>query len=93
MSVSTVPTDTIHLGFNLTSQCQSAQFSQIPSIWALTLAALCQSVQFPQIPSIWALTNQLMSVSTVLTETIYLGFNQQANVSQQSSHRYHLSGL
>ena len=36
MSVSTVLTDTIYLGFNPTSQCQSAQFPQISYIWALT---------------------------------------------------------
>ena len=76
MSVSTVQTDTIYLGFNPTSQCQSAQFPQIPYIWALTLpASQCQSAQLTQISSIWALTNQPMSVSTVSTDTIYVGFN------------------
>ena len=126
MSVSTVPTDIIYLGFNPTRKCQSAQFPQIPSIWALTnqpmsvsttvpthtiylyfnLTSQCQSAQFPQIPSIWSLTlpanvsqhsshrpYQPMSVSTVPTDTIYMGFNQPANVSQHSSHRYHLYGL
>ena len=132
MSVSTVPTDIINLGFNPTNQCQSAQFPQISSIWALTLPAnvsqqsshryiylgfnltsQCQSAQFPQIPSIWALSNQPMLVSTVPTDKIYLGLNLKsqcqsaqlsqvpsiwalnlpANVSQHSSHRYHLSGL
>ena len=87
MSVSTVPTDTIYLGIKITSQFQSAQFPQIPSIWALTnQPKLVSTVPTDTISLGFNPTSQCQSAQFIHIPSIW-ALTQPANVSQHSSHR------
>ena len=88
MSVSTVPTDTIYLGFNSTSQCQSAQLTQISSIWALTNQPMSVStVPTDAIYVDFNFTSQCQSAQFPQISSMW-ALTLPANVSQHSSNRY-----